>query len=129
LYLSLSDIASYGISMQLITIIGGLASIYISTYQPRIAHLRILQNKDEIKNIYIKGQIFLFSTYLIGGAVLLFCGSWALVLIKSQTKIMTTMLLLVALIISFLENNHATAGAILLSNNEVPFFKASLFVN
>ena len=31
-----------------------------------------------------------------------------------------------ALIISLLENNHGIAGAILLTNNEVPFFKASL---
>lgn len=127
LYVSLSDLATYGISSQLIMIIGGLASIYISTYQPKIAHLRIVQNKDEIKNLYLKGQLFLFATYFISGVVLLFCGSWALELIKSQTKIMTSMLLLVALIISFLENNHAIAGAILLSNNEVPFFKASLF--
>ena len=32
-----------------------------------------------------------------------------------------------AIIISFLENNHSIAGMILLSKNEVPFFKAALF--
>jgi hypothetical protein len=31
-----------------------------------------------------------------------------------------------AVIVGFLETNHATAGNILLTKNEVPFFKASL---
>ena len=36
-------------------------------------------------------------------------------------------MILTLIIISFLEINHSLAGGILLSKNEVPFFKASLF--
>lgn len=126
LYLSLEKIASYGITLQLIGIIAGLAGIYTATYQPKIAKLRVEKNIAEIKEIYLKGQIIQFLTYVSGGMALLVLGKLALNLIGSQTPLIPLFLLLIALIISFLESNHSIAGGILLSNNDVPFFKASL---
>jgi O-antigen/teichoic acid export membrane protein len=126
LYLPLKDIASYGISMQLIGVIAGLAGIYTATYQPKIAQLRIAYKNNEIKDLYIKGQLVLFSTYFVGGIILLFFGEWTLSLIGSKTQLISYELVTVAIIISLLENNHSVAGGILLSKNEVPFFKAAL---
>jgi O-antigen/teichoic acid export membrane protein len=126
LYLSLEEIASYGITMQLIAVIAGLAGIYTATYQPKIAQLRVENNNTSIKVLYIKGQIVLLLTYIAGGIGLLLLGEWSLKVIGSQTHFMPTIIVLMAIIISFLENNHAIAGGILLSNNEVPFYKASL---
>lgn len=126
LYLSLEEIASYGITMQLIGVIAGLAGIYTATYQPKIAQLRVMENNQAIKEIYLKGQFVLLLTYIAGGLGLLFLGKWGINLIGSQTQLMTTALIFFAISISFLENNHAIAGGILLTRNEVPFFKASL---
>lgn len=53
-------------------------------------------------------------------------GDWALQIIGSNTPLMTKLLLLIAIIVSFLESNHSIAASILLTKNEVPFFKASL---
>lgn len=127
LFLPLKDIGSYGITMQLISIIAGIASIYTATYQPKIAQLRVSQDIVSIKKFYLNGQLVMILTYIIGGLGLLLTGVWALNLIGSQTQLMPTLLIAIALIISLLENNHAIAGGILLTNNEVPFFKASLF--
>jgi O-antigen/teichoic acid export membrane protein len=126
LYLSLKEIASYGITMQLIGVITGLAGIYIATYQPRIMQYRVENNDTGIKRLYLNGQIIIFLTYIIGGIILLFFGEWAINSIGSQTHLIPQLLFLVAIMISFLENNHSVAGTILLSKNEVPFFKASL---
>jgi O-antigen/teichoic acid export membrane protein len=126
LYLSLKQIASYGITVQLLSVIAGLAGIYTATYQPKIAQLRITNNNTEIKEIYLKGQIVLLFTYLAGGLVLLIAGEWALKLIGSQTQLISPLLILAAIVVYFLESNHSIAGNILLSKNEVPFFKASL---
>lgn len=127
MYLSLKEIATYGISLQLISVIAALAGIYTTTYQPKIAQLSVEQNNPSIKKIYIKGQIVLLFTYLAGGLGLLFLGEWALNLIGSQTYLMPQLLLFISIVISLLENNHSLAGTILLSKNEVPFFKASLY--
>ncbi len=126
LYLSLDEIASYGITMQLIAVITGLSVVYTSTYQPKIAQLRILDDSPAIKELYLKGQIVLLLTYIAGGIVLMILGEWALNLIGSKTKLMPQLLIMVAIVVSFLESNHSMAGSILLSKNEVPFFKAAL---
>jgi O-antigen/teichoic acid export membrane protein len=126
LHLSLKEIASYGITIQLIAVIAGLAGIYTATYQPKIAQLRIENNNTAIKELYLKGQVVLLLTYIAGAIVLLIFGEWTLKLIGSQTQIMPQLLILVSIIVAFLESNHAIAGGILLSKNEVPFFKAAL---
>lgn len=126
IYLPLKEIASYGITMQLIALIASLAGIYTVTYQPKIANLRIYRNIPAIKELYLKGQVIIFSTYLIIGLALIICGNWALDLIGSQTQLLVQKLILLAVIISFLETNHSIAGLILLTKNEVPFFKAAL---
>jgi O-antigen/teichoic acid export membrane protein len=126
LYLPLNDVASYGITMQLISVIGGLAGIYIGTYLPKITQHIIFGEINLIKKIYIKGLLILVLSYLMMGLGLLFFGQLLLNFIGSQTNLLAFNLILLILVISFLENNHAIAGAILLTNNEVPFFKQSL---
>jgi O-antigen/teichoic acid export membrane protein len=126
LYLPLKDIASYGITMQLIGVISGLAGIYTFTYYPKIALFRVTHDNQRIKELYLKGQVVLLLTYLVGGGGLIFLGSWGLNLIDSKTQLIPNIMILMAIIISFLESNHGIAGMILLTKNEVPFFKASI---
>ena len=78
LYLPLSDIASYGITIQLIAVITSLSGIYTATYQPKIVELRVTNNNQAIKELYLKGQIILIFTYLIGGLGLIFFGEYML---------------------------------------------------
>jgi O-antigen/teichoic acid export membrane protein len=127
LYITLAGIASYGITMQIIGVISAVSTVYITTYQPQIVQYRIQNNTVAIKNIFIKGNIFMITTYLILGTVFVLCGSWALDIIGSQTPLLSAGLITVALVISLLETNHGTAGNILLTKNKVPFFKAALF--
>lgn len=126
LYLSLNQIASYGITIQLIGTISALAAIYTTTYSPKISQYRIQNNLPAVKNIYLKGQMIRIGTFITGGLSLLCLGELALTLINSQTVLMSKPLVAFALLIAFLENNHCIAGNILLAGNEVPFFKASL---
>ncbi len=127
LYLSLDEIASYSITVQIISVMGSLAVIYTSTYLPKMAQLRVTNEIKAIKDIYIKGELVLLLTYIIGGISLIFLGDWLLHLIGSQTSLISLNLMIIAIIISILEKNHSLAGAVLVSKNEVPFFKASIF--
>ncbi len=126
LNLPLTDIASYGITIQLVGMIANFSTIYILTFTPKIVQLRVANDTTAIKNIYLRGQLVLMLTYLAGGAALLFFGRWGLELIGSKTQLMPALLICTAIVIAFLESTHGTAAGILLTNNEVPFFKASL---
>lgn len=126
LYLPLDQIASYGISTQLILVLSGMGGTYIATYLPKIAKLRVEGNSSEIADLYLKGQVVLAATYFIGGVILITLGEWAISLIGSETHLLAPPVLAVALLISLLETGHSVAASILLSKNEVPFFKPSL---
>jgi O-antigen/teichoic acid export membrane protein len=127
LFLPLSDIATFGITIQIVTVISGISLVYFSTYQPRISHLFVTRQNEEIRSIYISSQAILLITYLIAGSCLIILGEQAAEAIGSRTFLMSGIMTLVFLFISMLETNHSLAGSILLSKNEVPFFKASLF--
>lgn len=127
LFLTLSEIASYGVTMQIIGIISSLGGIYMMTYLPKVAQFRINKNLDSIKKIYLTAQVLLLFTFLGGGVVLVYLGESVFNLIGSKTPLLSTGMILFSLCISFLEKRHSISGAILLSKNEVPFFKASLY--
>lgn len=126
LFLPLNDIASYGITLQFINLISSLSGLYLATYQPRIVQLRIDKNHNLIKQMYIKSQFVLLLTFLFGALFLFGRGDWFLSIVNSKTHLLPSGLLLFSFLISFLETNHALAGNILLTGNEVPFFKSSL---
>ncbi|GHT10002.1 hypothetical protein AGMMS4956_00660 [Bacteroidia bacterium] len=126
LYLSLDDIASYGITIQIIGIIAAIAGVYFASYQPKIVQQRVQGGNATIKQLYLKSCLLLIATFAVCGAALLFFGDWVFHFIGSQTPLLSKAFIAAALVVYFLENNHAMAGGILLTKNEVPFFRASL---
>jgi O-antigen/teichoic acid export membrane protein len=126
LYLPLNDMASYGITIQITGIIASIAGVYLASYQPKTVQLRAQNDNLAIKYIYLKGCLLLVCTFVIGGLALLFLGDWTLSLIKSQTLLLSKSLVILALFVSLLETNHSNAAGILLTKNEVPFFKPAI---
>jgi len=126
LYLPLETIASYGITIQLISILSGVAQVYFLTYQPKIVQCRIQNNISAIKEIYIKSSFIIIFVFITGGLVILLLGGWGMNLIGSKTPLLPNMCVAIALLIALLEANHGIAGNILLTKNQVPFFKAAL---
>jgi O-antigen/teichoic acid export membrane protein len=126
LYISLEKLASYGITVQVVNVISSLASVYYLSYLPKVANLRVQNNLSEIKKIYFKCITLMILTYIGCGIALLIFGNWGLTLLKSQTFLLSNIMIFIILLISFLEKNHAIAGGFLLTKNEVPYFKAAI---
>jgi len=126
LYLTLQEIASYGISMQIIALIAGMASIYTATYHPKIVSLRVQGDRRSIKNIYTRGLFIFIATYIIAGACMVLIGNPVLHFIGSKTELLMPSMLFLALLLSLEQTNFLIAGNILATKNEVPFFKSSL---
>jgi O-antigen/teichoic acid export membrane protein len=127
LFLTLEMVATYGITMQIISILMGLAGVYFSSYLPKVSQYRAKKEVSSLKELYIKSGVIQLLIYIVGGLVLVLAGNWALSLIGSQTKLLNQYMIIVAVFISFLEMNHTLAAKFLLAKNEVPFFKASLW--
>ncbi|WP_223560021.1 O-unit flippase-like protein [Chryseobacterium lathyri] len=125
-YLTLNDIASYGITIQLVSVVSGLGSIYILTFIPKIVDSRVKNNIDFISLIYKRGIIFLLFTYFACGFMIIVAGPYILEILNSKTHLMLSSLIALLLFSSLLETNVSMAGAILVTKNSVPFFRASL---
>ena len=125
-YVSLESLASYGITVQVINLIASLAFIYYSTYIPKIGYLRVENDITGIRKMYFRSVIMLLVTFIAGGLALILVGNMILVFLKSQTLLLSQIMIVAILIITFLEVNHSIAGGFLLSKNEVPFYKASI---
>lgn len=126
LYISLTQLASYGITVQVINVIASLATVYYSTFTPQVAHLRVKNNIAAIKKIYTRCIFLMVITIIACGAILIVSGDWALEVLKSKTHLLGSSMIVLILFITLLEKNHAIAGGFLLSKNEVPFFKAAI---
>lgn len=127
LFLPLSSIATYGVSVQIVSITGAVAGVYLSSLQPKIAQLQVKKNSLDIKQFYLKGVIVGLITYILFATLLILFGDKLFALFDKEHLLLTKDILLIMFIFSFLEFNHASAGNILLSENKVPFFKSSLF--
>lgn len=126
LFLSLSDIASYGVTKQMIDLIGSLGTIWFMTFYPKITFHRVNNEMEHVKRMYIKGKLALISTFIVCGAGLILLGSTLFDIIDAKTSLFSNSVIFVFLIIAFLERNHALSGQLLLTKNEVPFAKAAI---
>jgi O-antigen/teichoic acid export membrane protein len=126
LFLPLEEIASYGITIQIIAVISSLAAVYSMTFLPKMAYLRTIESDFEIKYLYLKGQLLILVIYIFCGFFLLFFGKKAFDYIGSSTELMSPMLIAVAFFLSYVEAVIGSSGSVLLTKNEVPFFKAAL---
>lgn len=127
LYLTLADLASYGITLQVLNLLSSMSNIYISTYLPKITFDRVNNNEESIKKLYLNGLIAIAAFYMLGSAFLIFLGNPVLEIIRSKTLFVERPIIIIALLLSIVETNFVMAGNILHTKNEVPFFKASIF--
>jgi len=126
LFLSLEQIASYGITVQVVNVVASLSAVYFSSYVPKISKLRVESDLRSVKMLYFKSVLILFITFLICGFLIIALGNQILIILESKTLLLNSGITAIIILVTFLEKNHAIAGGFLLTKNEVPYFKASI---
>lgn len=124
--LPLTDMAMYGLTFQVIDIVGRCSSVVYVSYIPKLAQYRVQDDKNALKRLFLQSEVFMVVTFIAGGTALLFLGDWALNLIKSDTKFLPFGMTLVMITAQLLERSHIIASGFILSNNKIPFFIPSL---
>jgi O-antigen/teichoic acid export membrane protein len=126
LFLSLEEIGSYGVTLQIINLMATLSLIYQSTFLTKINQLRIIGDINQLKEIHIKSKLIYFLTFIFGSLAIYFMAPWLLIMLKSKTYLVNETILIMMFLIAFIENNIIMSSNIILSKNVVPFYKASL---
>lgn len=126
LSISLSTVGSYGTTMTMINLIMSLSTLWSSTFYPKLTLYRVNNQLDDLKRVYIKGQLSMVAVYLICGAGLIIVGPVLLHIIKSNTPLLPSFMIAVILLVAMLESNFGLASSFILAGNQVPYMKSSI---
>lgn len=125
-FLTLDEVACYGITMQVMDILARCATVFYQAYMPKLAQCRAENDLRQLKHYYVLCIGSLWLVYLLGGLMWIGLGDWALDFIHSQTHFVPMAMLCAMLLISALEHNHSTSAGFIMADNKIPFFIPSL---
>lgn len=123
-FLSLDQIASYGLTNQLVGIIASVASIPFSTFIPKMSDLQLKGETSKLKNYYSIIYTFQLLVYLIGGSILVVAGNFVLEWYGTSTLMLSNIWITIMLLSSFAINNHQRCTNFIMLSNKQPHIKA-----
>lgn len=125
-FLTLEEVACYGITVQMIEILSQCGNVIYKSYIPKLAQYRANNNLPSLRKVYLYCVATMIIIYVIGGSSIIFLGNWAMNLIGSDTRFLGASMLMVMLVISYLECNHAMSAGFISADNRIPFFIPSI---
>lgn len=126
LYLSLQNIASYGLMMQFVGIISTLSGTLFILSEPRLSSLKIKGEKDMLLKSFSYSMGIYYLLFIFMGVAFLFLAPWLLSLLKSNIILPASGIMILYLIIILLELNHSFFATMIVIGNTVPFMGISL---
>ncbi len=126
IYLALTDIASFGITLQIVVILRRCGMVFYYSHIPQVAQYSAEKNTIGLRKIFTQSTLALWGIFLLGSIVIVFFGKWVLTLIQSETTLLSPCLLCVFLLTQILECNYQLSEGFLMADNKTPFFIPSL---
>lgn len=126
LYLTLEDISSFGLLMQLASIIAMVSTTYNLTLIPKLTSYRVNNKQDNLIKCFAWTLDVYIVTFILLSISLYFLGPVLLKLIGSNAELPSKMIVFIYLIILFLENNHSLFASFITISNSVPYTKVAI---
>lgn len=128
LFLSLSEIASYGLMIQFVGIINSLSSIFYGTSMPMFNSLRSEGRSQQLIERFAFTMAVYYGLYTLGCIGFILLGPWFLMLLKSNAVLPATTIIAVYCIVVLLETNHSNFATFIVTGNKIPFVESSLII-
>lgn len=126
LYLTLTEVSSYGLMIQLVTLIGTVSAMFFNTMNPKFAVYRVHNDNDKLISQFACSQFVFYVIFFLGAASLILLGPWALTIIGSNSSLPDLHVLALYCFFVLLEQNHSNFATIIVIGNDVPFVKAAI---
>lgn len=121
LYLPLHEVASYGLMVQLLTLLSSVSCILFTLYFPRFGSLRMQHRADILLRESALTFAVFYGSYLLGALAIIIGGNFLLQLIGSTTFLPGTGILAFASWVWFLDGNAWNCCLLIASRNHFPF--------
>lgn len=126
-YLSLEEVASYGLMIQLIALVSGISSIFFSIYQPRFAFLKISGNTDLLRKEVAYTMCIGYFVFIAGLVFIILVGPLAVRAIGTQTVLPPIIMILICAIFQLLDSNFWSLCLVVIAGNTLPFVKTCFY--
>lgn len=125
-FLGLTASAMFGLTLQIFEIITTVANVMINVYAPTMGKYYVEGSKTKLYDTFtmIYGSQFLLTS--IAGIFVVFFGDPLLVLIKSNSSLISTIPLLTLLFYTVLTNSMIIADSFIALGNRVPMYKSRI---
>jgi len=125
-FFGLKVAASYGLTVQVITILSSVSAMIFSLNLPKLNALQNVSDKVGLRLVFYRSLLITHTLYFLGAIFLIFLGIPLLEMISSNTRLVNTSILLLMLVMYQLELNHSMCATYLTTLNKVPFMYAAL---
>ena len=126
-FFGLGVTASYGLTLQLFTLLIAVCGTAYQTLQPEINQSCLHHDNETTIKLISFGSLFNWIIYLVGFLIIIFFGPKVIDLLNVEVELLHTNLILFMGLYLFLENNHSMFASYITGQNKIPFVKASLF--
>lgn len=126
LYLSLADVGSYGLMIQLFGLLSMVAGMFFNVFEPRFSSLRTKGDSTALLKEFAFSMNIYYLTFISGAIVLVYSGPYFLSLISSNVTLPSLFIMSLFAVVLFLEGNHSNFATLIVTNNSVPFVTSAL---
>lgn len=120
-FLDLKTTASYGLSVQLITTLVGVSSVWLQVKFPLINQLRAQGRLDAIVPLFINRMHLAIVTFAAGAVLSVWLLPTLLRMMAARTEVLPRDMLIVFFIVQFLEMHHSLYGGLVYTEHRNPF--------
>ncbi len=124
-YLSLSDVGSYGLLVQLTGIITAVAMVCFTSLVPRLSSLMVRKNYETLKKDFGLSMLFFYVIVVLGGIALL-CVVPLIKWLNFNTQLPSLIIIGLYYIYSVTEKNQGLFSQLFLLGNDLRFYLAAI---
>jgi len=126
IYLSLDEVASFGLMTQFVGLVGGISGIMFTIYQPRFASLRISGSKSLFRKEVAYTMAVFYLLYIVGTFLIVSVAPYAIRFIGSNTVLPAASIILFYAVFRLLDYNFWNLCQTVIAGNDFPFLKSCL---
>lgn len=126
-FVGLAAAASYGLSLQLLTLLSTMSTLLFTLQMPKMNALQANNDKEALKSLFSSAVMLSWGIFIVGTLGLVFVGIPLLGAWRSNTTLLPLPWLVLLAVILLLEMNHALSAMYITTLNHVPFVPAAIF--
>lgn len=125
-YLSLAEVGSYGLLVQLTGIIAGISMVHFTSITPRLSSLMVMKDNAKMKEVFGMSMFF-FYCIMILGCFALFAAVPILKWFEFNTQLPSFLIIGLYYLYAFNERNQSLFSQLFLLENDMRFFPAAIW--